>query len=163
MAMNSQALQGRSNSRPWELWLYPIWVARCALGIGIASLIIGIRFHQLAFGGIGAGFAALVGSIAWIVHRMTFETVSMWRKLDEAITVHDPQWRPHRPSVTRTERGLVVIISPVPFLYEAKLSTALSTVALTKGLLFVGFKVLPPKRIWKRSYGRERLRIEMTN
>jgi hypothetical protein len=161
-AVQGQARQGRSDSRPWEIWLYPGWLIIPAIAAGIGSALIGARTHHLAIGLEGMGVAALVAASSWTFNRLVSTMVNVWRRFDEAIRVHDPRWQPRRPKVTRTDRGLVVVIGPIPALDQATLHKALSTAAIMSGSRLIGFDLLPATGVWKRSYGRERLRVELS-
>lgn len=161
-AATGRTRQGRSDSRPWEPWLYPGWLTIPAIVVGFGSAFIGARSHHLVLGLEGMGIAALVAVATWIFNRQVSTMVNVWRRFDEAIRVHDSRWQPRRPKVTRTDRGLVVVIGPVPALDESTLHKALATAAIMSGLRLVGFDVLPATGVWKRSYGRERLRVELS-
>lgn len=160
----SDASQGRVRSRPWEPWLFPTRViARATAVLGIVSLVLALRLHHVTIGLVGIGVAILVELAIWGYWHLASESVTMWKRLDEAISDHDNRWRPKRPKVTRTDRGIVVIVSPVPSLDRATLSKVIDGVAHMYGLHLVGYEVeLPKGGFVRRSVGRESLRIEMS-
>jgi hypothetical protein len=159
----SHASQGRAPSRPWEDWLLPTGViAPAAAVLGVVSLVLGLYIHHLPLGLLGVGVAIIVELAVWGYWHLVSESVTMWKRLDEAIVDHDNRWRPKRPRVTRTNRGIVVVVSPVPSLDQATLSKAIEGVAHMYGLHLVGYEVKLPKGFARRSVGRESLRIEIS-
>lgn len=159
----SHTSQGRAPSRPWEVWLFPTRViAPAAAVLGVVSLVLGIYNHHLPLGLLGLGVAIIMESAVWGYWYLASESVTMWRRFDEAIVDHDNRWRPRRPKVTRTDRGLVVVVGPVPSLDPSTLSKVIEGVAHVYGLHLVGYGVELPKGFARRSVGHETLRIEMS-
>lgn len=158
----SQSSQGRNNRRPWEAWLLPINTGSWIIGIcGIASLFLGVKIHHLPQGLIGLGIAVTLELFIMVYGRLISETMTMWQRLDARIINRDRQWRPRRPKVTRTDRGLVVTVGPIPGLTDENMRKALSEVAQLYGLHLINFEVQHPKGFVRRSVGHETLRIEM--
>lgn len=148
--------------RPWERWRYPYTIGLPASGV---VLLIGLWLmvaSTLVLPGLITVLVALV-AIALVggYHRLWGERVTMWQRMDQVIGRHDRAWCPRRPSIIRTERGLVVTVGPVPALDESELTKALSEIAQTYGCRLVAHEILLPHGFRRRSVGRERVRWEM--
>ena len=129
--------------------------------LGIALFFLGAILHYPHQGLIGLGIAVALEIVILRYRRLISEKMTMWQRLDARITKHDRQWRPSWPHVTRKDRGLVVIVGPIPGLTDEVMRKALSEVAQLYGLKLINFEVLHPKGFVRRSVGNEKLRIEM--
>ncbi len=161
-AQTTAASQGRAQ-RPWEPWHSALTLGPIGAASAVAlGFVVAIWLHRVGDGllVVLAGIVAMAASVAY--RRLMRERLVMWRRLDAAITKRDREWRARRPPrVTRRDRGLVVIVRPVPNLTPQVLEDVLSAVANQYGLQLVTCQVEWPLG-YVRSMGRERLRIELS-